>query len=508
MHPVNGWTGESATALQSALRLSNEGFAAHLGIAVRTVAAWHQKPSACPRSEMQQLLDTALSRADDNVRGRFDRLAGTTSTDDASDTRLTDNPHIVAASDWIDQHARQRPGWARRAVAERFRRIDLDDLRVRAAQRSRVRQRDLADALRTYYGEAAGYGRYASTFGREAVETSVLTRPAWLDLDCALRTSHDRLRVTRLNADADLALDDVTASAAVRRLAEALTADTRFVNSPIYRLTDTAITKGSIGGTASLTDFVHYALTMDLLEGELTDALATGTTPVPGSLPLRDHYLPDIDAVTDIGQRLCAGGALALLAIARPTDYLILVQERSGHVLNAARRLAVIPKGFHQPLTDIRADAQIGATLLREMEEELFGRGDLDNTLNELRHADPMHPSRLSEPLRYLMAESGRLHLECTAFGLNLVSGNYEFACLIVIDDEDFWPRYGGVVEANWESSALRRYSSTDDELLADLIADEAWSNEGLFAMTQGLHRLAEIGGPRVCLPPIAWDVA
>ena len=287
------------------------------------------------------------------------------------------------------------------------------------------------------------------------------------------------------------------------------------MNSPIYQLTSTAISKGGIGGTVSVTDFVHYALTMDLLEGELTDALATGLTPVPGNLPLRDHYLPDIASVIGIDQRLCAGGALALLAIARPADpvrgkadYLILVQERSGHVLNAARRLAVIPKGFHQPLADVRADAQIGATLLREMEEELFGRGDLDNTLNELRHADPMHPSRLSEPLRYLLAQPGRLRMECTAFGLNLVSGNYEFASLIVIDDEDFWARYGGVVEANWESSALRRYSSTDDELLADLIADEAWSNEGLFAMTQGLHRLAEIGGPRVCLPPTAWEIA
>ena len=74
MHPANGWTGGSATALQSALRLSNEGFAAHLGIAVRTIAAWHQKPSVCPRSEMPQLLDTALSRADDDARVRFTAL--------------------------------------------------------------------------------------------------------------------------------------------------------------------------------------------------------------------------------------------------------------------------------------------------------------------------------------------------------------------------------------------------------------------------------------------------
>ena len=47
-----------------------------------------------------------------------------------------------------------------------------------------------------------------------------------------------------------------------------------------------------------------------------------------------------------------------------------------------------------------------------------------------------------------------------------------------------------------------------DDDLLADLIAGKAWSNEGLFAMTQGLHRLAEIGGPRVCPPPMAWEIA
>jgi len=33
-------TGRAACALQAALRMSNEAFAEHLGIAVRTVAAW------------------------------------------------------------------------------------------------------------------------------------------------------------------------------------------------------------------------------------------------------------------------------------------------------------------------------------------------------------------------------------------------------------------------------------------------------------------------------------
>jgi hypothetical protein len=171
--------------------------------------------------------------------------------------------------------------------------------------------------------------------------------------------------------------------------------------------------------------------------------------------------------------------------------------------LPAARKLAVIPKGFHQPMTDFRNDARITATLLREVEEELFGRTDIDNTLTQLNAADPMHPARLSEPMRWLMENPGTLRMECTGFGLNLVSGNFEFACLIIIDSEDFWHRYGGQVEASWESSALRQYSSLDGDSLAALPFGDAWSNEGLFAFLLGLRRLRELGGDRVDIPAI-----
>ena len=153
-------------------------------------------------------------------------------------------------------------------------------------------------------------------------------------------------------------------------------------------------------------------------------------------------------APIDVAGRLCAGGALALCAFARPADpyrgpadYALLVQERSSNVVNATRQLAVIPKGFHQPLTDFRGDAKIAATLRREMEEELFGRQDIDNTLCEQHAADPLHPARLSAPMRWLLTENpAAFRMECTGFGLNLVSGNFEFACLIVIDSEDSGP--------------------------------------------------------------------
>jgi hypothetical protein len=358
-------------------------------------------------------------------------------------------------------------------------------------------------------------GGCTAALTRTATQTSILTRPEWLDLECPLWPAIDWLENSSEPPEDLSRLDEQAASAAAQRLAETLSLGTRLVDCPLYRLCSIRIGNRRIGGSVGVAPFVQYALTMDLLEGELIDAITAGR---PLVLPLRDHYLPDVAAALAIDRRLCAGGVLALCAIARPAsiyhagpDYLLLVQERSGHVLNAARRLAVIPKGFHQPLTDLRADAQVGAqvgaTLRREMEEELFGRADLDSTHGHLRSADPMHLSRLSEPMRWLLDMPGRLRMECTAFGLNLVSGNYEFASLIVINDEDFWTRFGGHVEANWESSALRRYSTRDPALVAELLGDAAWSNEGLFAMMQGLRRLAEIGGERVSLPPIKWEI-
>jgi hypothetical protein len=76
MDVVTGWTGRAACALQAALRMSNEAFAAHLDIGVRTVAGWHQKPGLRPRPETQQLLDTALARAPAAAGGRFAVLTG------------------------------------------------------------------------------------------------------------------------------------------------------------------------------------------------------------------------------------------------------------------------------------------------------------------------------------------------------------------------------------------------------------------------------------------------
>lgn len=81
MDVVGRWTGGRAVALQKALRLTNEGFAGELGIAVRTVASWHHDAGVSPREEFQQLLDVAFERAPEPVRGRYEVLLAASAAD-------------------------------------------------------------------------------------------------------------------------------------------------------------------------------------------------------------------------------------------------------------------------------------------------------------------------------------------------------------------------------------------------------------------------------------------
>jgi 8-oxo-dGTP diphosphatase len=71
---IEKWSGESACLLQAAYRHTNESFAHDLGIAVRTVAAWHDRPELIPRTDVQQILDVKLERAPEAVAERFARL--------------------------------------------------------------------------------------------------------------------------------------------------------------------------------------------------------------------------------------------------------------------------------------------------------------------------------------------------------------------------------------------------------------------------------------------------
>jgi transcriptional regulator with XRE-family HTH domain len=484
---------------------TQESLAAALHIDRSTVIRWEAGEHA-PLPYLRPGLARLLGQSQEQLRSLID---GDFETRSLAEGMPVD---VGVACDWLDQRAGWSPGTSRRKVVSRLGMLDERELHDRNGRRAMAGRSEVAHALLRYYEDVdvQRFSVYRARCDGRDVLTSIMTRTEWLDLACPLTFGQDRLTLEGSTPSNSMEIGGIAAQHAIRRLMEIAALKVRLTNAPIYRLLGIDAWQGSIGGTVGLASFVEYALTMDLLEGELLDAIVGDVASRPGALPLRDRYLPDLDVLLDMSSRLCAGGVVALCAIARPADpyrggadYVLLVQERSGHVLNAAGQLAVIPKGFHKPLADYRCDAQVGVTLRREMEKELFGRSDVDSTVSPHIAAAPMHPSRLSEPMRWLTTVPGALRMECTGFGLNLVSGNYEFGSLAVIEDEKFWDRYGGHIEANWESAGLRLYSSLDRELLAGLIDDERWSNEGLFALLLGLRRLGELGGRRVSLPDV-----
>jgi hypothetical protein len=397
-------------------------------------------------------------------------------------------------------------------------------VRLEAAyRRSRVGRAEIARALAGYFREAVDPARgfYEARVDGDQVTTSILVEPGWLDAAVRLSTEQERFQLEVPTVSLPrLSLEGPALEAALMRLAMVEVSGTVLVNTPLYRLLDVAIERHRLRGTVSVTDFASNALTMDLLETELLDALAgddrmeTVGRVHPLSLPLRETYLPTLDAALNLRQRFCYGGPVALFAAARgrtrsvqEPDYVLLIQERSARVLNAKGRLAVVPKSFHEPTVEAGQEVQLSASLERELEEELLGRQDLEGmTAGALRRADPFHEELLTEPMRWLLKRRGTdaYRLECTGFGINMVSGNYEFPSLILIEDEEWWTRFGGRVEANWEMERIHRYSSRDTAGLRALISDLRWSNEGLFSFLEGLRRLREVGSlARLALPTI-----
>jgi hypothetical protein len=393
------------------------------------------------------------------------------------------------------------------AVADAADRRAAQPLATRtAAEHARAAQSRaaLAAAVHSSYDGPAGF--YTATVADTCLSLSMLVEPTWLGLAIPLDDQHQRFQLDRSPiAMQSTRLTPIGVQAAIERLASVEAGDTILLDNPVYQLRSLDLATDHIGARLGLSRFAVYALTCDLLEGELVASMGAGTGQGHEvQLPLRDLYLPNRSLAVAFEQRICVGGPACLLAIARPDDYLLLIQKRSGRVVNVPRRLAVIPKAFHQPLGDDR-DANLSATVDRELEEELLGRVDLEQLSEEDgRRAAPRHPGALSDPMRWLIGHPDAYQAEATGFGINMLGGNYEFACLVLIEDPAWWEHYGHRVQANWEADRIMCYSSRDTEGLAQLTADPNWSNEGLFAFLESLRRLSERNPAKTAIPAIS----
>jgi hypothetical protein len=92
MDVVSSWTGARADALRWALRMTNEAFAEHLGVGVRTVAYWRARPGTVPQPDVQAALDTVLAQATDAVRAQFRLILA-----ERERNRASPQPRLVAS---------------------------------------------------------------------------------------------------------------------------------------------------------------------------------------------------------------------------------------------------------------------------------------------------------------------------------------------------------------------------------------------------------------------------
>jgi hypothetical protein len=462
--------------------------------------ATEPRPSVClvVEAEFGRPIDELLAPL--RLRDSLDRLPSWTPAS-ASRMELRTEPVVG----WLADHSTASFEEVWSAIADAADRLEGTPPAQRAAQlhrRAGVPRAEIARTIASYYGDPDGLYR-AEVAGTELM-LSILTRPEWTGLAVPLGGDAEQVALVAPSTKPPY-LQDAGLKAAITRLAEIEVSDTVFVNDPLYRLVGVEVAHDRLAAKFGLMDFAAYALTGDLLEEELLDELSGYRN---GS-PLRDLYLPSIEAALNLESRSCAGGPACLLAIARAEgDYELLIQQRSSQVVNVAGRMAVVPKAFHQPMTEADIETRVGATVERELEEELLGRQDVEQlAASSRRRAAPGHPLNRTEPAAWLH-ENPRWRLECTGFGINLVTGNYEFACLLAIDDERWWERFGHRVQANWEAIDLHPWSSRDPEGLSQLMAASPWSNEGLFALIEGLRRLDAMDSARVDIPSIEMSLS
>jgi hypothetical protein len=286
----------------------------------------------------------------------------------------------------------------------------------------------------------------------------------------------------------------------------------RFHDNPIYCLQSFTPHDPRTIASFSMAHYIDYKLKLGWLEEELALALVnsdfapkTAYSKRQSLMPLRNELLPDSKTMADYGRRLCAGGTNILLLFRKPDQegFCFLVKRRSGKVSTGRRLFSLLPSGMHQPTTraNAREETSIAATVYRETYEELFGGKEVER---DDKHVEPRW--YMSQPqLAWFEENTGSFTLELVSFGINLVDGTYEFGVLLVVQDEQYWKKFGRTTTLNYEfhDSETLLYSTVDAERLASLMTDPRCADVSLIVLVEGLRRLAQLDPGRINLPRI-----
>ena len=522
---VSVWSGNETKALREAMRLSVRAFAEHIGVTPRMVSTWEARGDAVkPRPVNQAALDTCVEQLGTEAVKRFQALLLSRPGNHLGENSFRTNTevemelNVAPLLSWVVEHSKILPTEAYQEVCKRVSELrSLPQTEQFSIQHNRkqISQERLTEGMVDFYGNISNEGSFfRAKIGGASIISTIFVRSALeLSLEVDLQGDNETAHYIPSSNESISPLDDFEVNLALQRIAEFEFSKTVVTNNVLYELRGLNInTPYRLNASYGSTDFLRYAVGGNLLEDELVrQLLGSGKSKATNAqiLPIRAKLLPDIESLLKLSNRSCVGGVQVLCAIARQDDYLVLVQRRSSRVLNSNERLALVPKAFHQPMVEPFLECSLFQTIVRELEEELLGRDDLSGTEN-FRLAEPLHRNHMTQPMKWLMdrARTKIFRTLCVGFGLDTITGNYEFACLCVIDDPAWWDIFGGHVTANWESSGLFRFSTKDSDGLTLLVMDKRWSNEGLFAFLVGLRRLAAVGDARrLSIPHIELEI-
>ncbi len=298
--------------------------------------------------------------------------------------------------------------------------------------------------------------RYVVSVKGKTTDTAVVTRKEWRNLRLRIAPNSEECSLTESSGVPTLSGREREA------LLGALKKEGRRIDDkPIFRLVSFDISSDTSRFNLALDRFYNYLCSTGALERELYQALIDSDfypqNVIKDSqrfLPLRSRFLPDAAALMNPGNRMCAGGPHVLLAFRRPkesgNDYAFFARRRSAEVATGDRLISMVPMGYHQPTSEstTRDEIPLAMSIYREIYEELFGGKEVEETSD---YAAPGWYLKKYHPLAWLMDNPKSCRSEIVSFGISLVPGNYEFAVLLVVDDPEFWARFNGMIQLNWE---------------------------------------------------------
>jgi hypothetical protein len=265
----------------------------------------------------------------------------------------------------------------------------------------------------------------------------------------------------------------------------------------------------------AIDQYVHYRVTMGALGDELVQALMDSqfrpdevVARAETALPWRRRLLPNAAAVADYGARMCAGGVHVTFAIQRPApddDFVIPLQKRSHLLSEGQAMMAVLPTAMHQPSISAAAGKPFHHTVFRELYEEVFGGDEVDDDAQHLAE-DWYTAASVCEPLAWMTEHPECFRMVLLGWGLNLLTGNYELAVLLVIRDPVFWEKYGHLLVTNWETAGSNSplVSSKQTLDLKNLLENPAWTGGGIFSFASSLSYLERTEPTRVRVPALS----